>query len=132
VADTSSGTPDRPSAYLLVAAVLVALQGLGMLVLAVIELASLSGDRLALGLTTAVFFGALAATLALCARGLANANSWARSPVVVAELLQLLTAWSFRGGETTLVAVGLAVYAVVVLVCVLHPASTRALADSPS
>jgi hypothetical protein len=103
-----------------------------MLCLAVMELASLSGNRLTLGLTTAIFFTALAGGLALCARGLARANSWARSPVLVTQLLQLLTAWSFRGGQTTLLAVGLAAYAVLVLACVLHPASTRALAANQS
>jgi hypothetical protein len=111
---------------------MVALQGAGLLVLAVLELASLSRDRLVLGVTTTVFFLALAVGLGLCARGLVSSMSWARSPVVVAELLQLLTAWSFREGETRLLAVGLAVFAVVALVCVLHPASTRALAASAS
>jgi hypothetical protein len=132
VPEIRPGAAEDRSAYLLVAAALVVLQAIGLIGLAVTELASLSGDRLALGLTTAVFFGALAGALALCAHGLAKANSWARSPVVVAELLQLLTAWSFRGGGTTLVALGLAVYALLVLVCVLHPASTRVLAASPS
>ena len=118
--------------YLLVASVLVALQAAGMLALAVLEVASFSTDRPALGVTTAVFFAVLAGGLVLCAVGLARAGSWARSPVVVAELLQLLTALSFRGGDTTLVAVGLAVFAAVVLVCVLHPASNRAFAASPT
>ena len=103
-----------------------------MLVLAVVELASFSTTRVALGVTTAAFFAGLAVALGLCARGLARVDSWARSPVVVAQLLQLLMAWSFRGGATTAVSIGLAVFALVVLACVLHPASTRALDASPT
>ena len=132
MADTEPAERPRTPAYLLFASVLVALQGLGMLVLAGLELASLSASRLALGVTTALFFAALAAGLGICAGGLARAGSWARSPVVVTELLQLLIAWSFRGGETTLVAIGLAVFAALVLGCVLHPASNRAFDASPT
>ena len=57
--------------------------------------------------------------------------SWARSPVVLAQLIQLGLAWSFRGGETTWIAIALAVVAVVVVAGVLHPASIEALSDDP-
>jgi hypothetical protein len=78
--------------------------------------------------TTAVFFGVMGAGLLLCASGLWRGRSWARSPVVVAQLITLLTAYSFTGGETTWVAVVLAGVSVAALVCVLHPRSTAALA----
>ena len=124
VVESEPSAPDRPPVYLLVAAFLVALQAAGLLALAVLELASLSGARLALGITTAVFFAAVGLGVGGCALGLARARSWARGPVVAAELLQLLTAWSFR--DNGLVALALAGLAALVLVCVLHPASTRA------
>ena len=111
---------------------LVVLEGLAMLGLAVVELLNFSDQRVELGVTTTIFFAALGLALFLCARGLALVRSWARAPVVVIQLILLLTAWSFRGGETTVVAVALGVVAAVVLIGVLHPASTRALAADPT
>jgi hypothetical protein len=130
VVESEPSAPDRGPVYLVVAALLVAIQAAGLLALAVLELASLSGDRLALGITTALFFAAVALGVGVCALGLTHARSWARGPVVATELLQLLTAWSFRdNGSVALVLAGLAI---VVLVCVLHPASNRAFEASES
>ena len=109
------------------AASLVAVEGLIMLGYAVLELASLDSDRVAMGLTTAAFFALYGAGLVLCAWTVTRGRSWARSPIVLAQLIQLGVAWSFRGGDTTLVAVAIAVVAVVVLVGILHPASIDAL-----
>jgi hypothetical protein len=113
------------------AAALAALQGLAMLANAGLELFWLTSDRLTMGTTTAVFFAAYGAALLLCARGLLRARSWARSPLVFAQLIWLGVAWSFRGGQTTWVAVLLAVVAVAALVGLLHPASTAALDREP-
>ncbi len=82
----------------------------------------------ALAVTTSVFFAATGGALVLCARGLWQVQSWARSPVVVAQLITLLTAWSFHGGDTTPVALTLAAVSLVVLGCLLHPRSIEALA----
>ena len=49
---------------------------------------------------------------------------------VLAQLIQLGLAWSFRGDPTTLVAVGLAVVAVLVLAGIFHPASLEALSEA--
>ena len=49
----------------------------------------------------------------------------------MAELIQLGLAWNLRGGETTLVAVVLAVVALVVVAGLLHPATTAVLEDEP-
>ena len=46
---------------------------------------------------------------------------------MVAQVIFLGLAWSFRGGDTTWVAIVLAVVAVVVLAGLLHPASIDAL-----
>ncbi len=54
-------------------------------------------------------------------------RSWARAPVVLAQLIQLLVGFGFWGGGTTLVAVVLVGVAVAVLVAVLHPRSIAAL-----
>jgi hypothetical protein len=119
---------DRPI-LLAVGASLTALEGLVLLVYAVLELANVDADRVSLAVTTAVFFGLMGGALVLCASGLWRGRSWARSPVVVAQLITLLTAFGFLGGETTWVAVVLVAVSIAVLVCVLHPRSIAALAS---
>ena len=114
--------------YLVVGAAMTALEGLVLLAYAALEVAHLDADQASVALTTAVFFAVVGGGLVLCAWGLWRLRSWARSPVVVAQLITLLTAWSFVGGETTWVAVLLASVSIVVLACVLHPRSTAALA----
>jgi hypothetical protein len=64
-----------------------------------------------------------------CAWLVLRGRAWARGPIVVAQVMFLGLAWSFLGGSTTWVSVGLAVAAVVVLAGLLHPASIDALAD---
>ena len=115
-------------APLVVAASLVVVEALLLLGYAVLELASISSDRAAVALTTAVFFAAYGLLLLAAAWAITHGRSWARSPIVLAQLIQLGVAWSFRGGETTLAAVAIAVVAVVVLVGVLLPSSIDALA----
>jgi hypothetical protein len=110
------------------AAVLVGLEGLALGVLGVLELANLHATRVALAVTTALFFLGMGAGLLVCARGLARVRTWARGPVVAVQIITLLLSFSFWGGETTPGAVVLALVSVVTLVGVLHPASTRALA----
>jgi hypothetical protein len=111
-----------------VASVLVGLQGLALCILAVLEVVAIDSGRLALGITTGLFFLALGAGLLLCAWGLSRVRSWARGPVLAAELIGVLLSFSFWGGETTAAAVGILLVSVATLVGVLHPASTRALA----
>jgi hypothetical protein len=111
------------------AACLVAAEALLLVGYGVAELRALSGARLAMGVTTAVFFLVYGAGLAYCAWSLTRLRSWARSPIVLAQLIQIFVAWSFRGGSTTAVAVGLIGCAVLVLACIFHPASLHALAE---
>jgi hypothetical protein len=108
-----------------IAAVLAGLEGLAFLLYAFAVLASFSGARATMGVTTAVFFVVYGAGLAAAAWSLWRAQSWARAPVVLAQLIQLGVAWSFRGGASTTLAVAFAVVAVVVLGGVLNPASLR-------
>jgi hypothetical protein len=116
---------------LVVASSIVAVEGLLLLAYAVLELASIGTGRVAMGLTTSVFFAIYGAGLVACAWAVSRRHSWARSPIVLAQLIQLGVAWSFRGGDTTLVAVAIAVVAVVVLAGLFHPASLEALSDDP-
>ncbi|WP_028636989.1 hypothetical protein [Nocardioides sp. URHA0032] len=117
-------------APLVVAASLVAIEGLFLVGYAVLELASISSDRAAVALTTAVFFAAYGGLLLAAAWAITHGRSWARSPIVLAQLIQLGVAWSFRGGDTTVAAGAMAVVAVIVLVGLLLPSSIDALADS--
>ena len=111
----------------MVAASLVAVEGMLLLLLAILELASLSGQRVAMGLTTSLFFVIYGAGLVFCAWQLTRRRAWARGPILLAQLIQLGVAWSFRGGDTTWVAISLAIVAVVVLAGMLHPQSLEAL-----
>ena len=121
---------DNP-APLVVAASLAAVEGGLLLMYALMEMGSLSPDRLIMGITTAVFFAVYGVGLLVCTWQLTGGHSWARSPIVLAQLIQLGVAWSFRGGDTTWVAVSLAVVALIVLAGVLHPASVDALGEDP-
>jgi hypothetical protein len=114
-----------------VAASLVAGEGGLLLLLAVLELRSLSTDRASMAVTVAVFFLVYGVGLLLCARAVTRGQSWARSPIVLAQLIQLGVAWNYRGAPTTGLAIGLVVVAAVVLAGLLHPASVEALADRP-
>lgn len=121
-----SAQPLRPL-LLTVAAVLVALEALAVAVQGVVEIAVLNSARMTMGVTTAVFFLAYAAGLALCAWGLWHIRAWARSPVVVTQILFLFIAWSFKGGATTVVAITLAVISTAVLGCLFSRPTLRLL-----
>jgi len=111
-----------------IAGVLVLLEALTLVVLSVAELFSLTSARAAMGVSTSLFFVVYAVAIGLCAWQMVRLSSWARSPVVLAQLIQLGVAWSFRGGDTTWVALVLAVVAAVALGCIFHPESMHALA----
>jgi hypothetical protein len=110
------------------ALLLVVVEAVVMLGLAVLELLSLDAGRLAMGLTTTAFFAGYGAGLLACARATWRRDTWGRSPLVLAQLIQLGVAWSWWGGNPGLSAV-LAGVAALVLVGVFHPASLRALEE---
>jgi hypothetical protein len=103
------------------AAFVCLLEALALVVMAVVEIASLDSDRLAVGLTTTVFFIVYALGLAVCARALIRTRSWARAPLLLAQLIQLGLAWSFLGSGTAWIAALLAVPAVFVAVVLVLP-----------
>ena len=125
-----AGTPPPPP--LVVAATLVMLEGVLLLGYGVLEALSIESARAAMGVTTAAFFVLLAVALVACGWLVLHGRAGARSPIVVAQVMCLGLAWSFRGGGTTWVAVALAVVAVIVLVGLLHPASIDALTETDS
>jgi hypothetical protein len=110
-----------------VAAGLAAVEGLLVLGYAVAEAAHVHADRAAMGVTTALFFALLGGALMACAWFVVHGRPWARSPIVVSQVMSLGLAWSFLGGGTTWVSVVLVVVAGVVLVGLLHPTSIEAL-----
>ncbi len=125
------GTPiSRPRALTVAAGVLV-LEGLACVVLGLIEAFNTSGGRLAMGVTSSVFLVVYGVALGLVGWGLSRAATWSRGPAVVAQLIQLGVAWSFRGGSTTWITVVLALLAVVALGAIFRRTSTEALTDRP-
>ncbi|MCW2814573.1 MAG: hypothetical protein JWN84_2028 [Nocardioides sp.] len=122
-------TRPRTPTTLLVAAVLVALQGAGLLGLCVVGLLDLEPSRLEVGLSVSVFFGIYGAALLACAYALSRSLGWARGPVMLTQLIQLGIAWNVR--ESPELAVPLAVTAVVALVAMVQPASITALLGEP-
>ena len=124
-----AGAAPRPAAPLplTVATGLVALEAAVLVVEGVALVPALSGDRLTMGVTSVFFFLLYGGFLAVLAWRLHRLESWARAPVVLAQLIQVLVGVSFWGGSTTGVAVVAIVVGLVVLAGVFHPASLAAL-----
>jgi hypothetical protein len=112
---------------LVAAAVLAALEGLVALGFGVAEILQVRLFRAVVGVGVAVFMVGFAALLLAAARALLRLRRWARAPVVVVQLIMLPVGWSFRGGQTTPVAAAMIIAALLTLVLILHPRSTRAL-----
>jgi hypothetical protein len=110
-----------------VAAALTALEGLAFAAYGVALLPAFFGGHPEAGSMSLFFFVGYAGFLGVCAWQLWRLRSWARAPVVLAQLIQLLVGSSFWGGSTTPVAVVLVGVAVAVLVALLHPRSLAAL-----
>jgi uncharacterized membrane protein (DUF2068 family) len=112
---------------LVTAAGLTLVEGLLTAMYGVTEALSITSQRLVMGATTAAFFVAYGAAMVVCAWGLNRLRTWARGPVLLAQLIWLGLAWNFHDGGTWPVAVGLAVPSVIVLVGMLVPSSVDAL-----
>ena len=102
------------------------IQALALVIFGVVELVSHHRD-LGFGVGAALFFVAYGVGIGFCAWGLLDLHRWARGPTLLIELLNLGLAWSLRGASTWGAAIALAVPSVVVLVCILLPASVEAL-----
>ncbi len=113
-----------------VAASVAAVQGLGLLGLATVETASIDGDRLALGASTAFFFAAYGVLLLAAGFGLVRGGTWARGPVLITQLIQLGVAWNVRGDAPVVLLVVLVVSAIAAVAGIVHPASVERLSRS--
>ncbi len=112
----ASRRPDAGAAWpALAAAGIGGLEALGFLVLAAVVLGA-----------SGLFFAACGLGLGWSARGLTRRESWSRGPLLVAQLLLLALAWSYHR-PYPLVAALVAGIAVVALVLLVLPATTRAL-----
>jgi uncharacterized membrane protein (DUF2068 family) len=125
--DRSSFSPHGAPPPLVTAAGLTLVEGLLTVMYGVSEAVHVTAERLVMGVTTSVFFMAYGAAMMLCAWGLTRLRTWARGPVLLAQLIWLGLAWNFRDGGTWPVAVALAVPAALVLVGMLVPSSVEAL-----
>ena len=125
---SSSGAVPLP---LLAAAWLAGGQGLVLVGLGVLELASLSRERLSLGVGVAVFFLGLSALVLAAARALQQGAAWGRGPVLLVQLVQLGVAWTNRSELPPLVTGLLVVTAAAAVLGIVHPASVERLAREP-
>ncbi|HLR85237.1 MAG TPA: hypothetical protein VK059_09805 [Nocardioidaceae bacterium] len=126
-ADDADDVRRRSRPYLLVGCGVVAIEALALLALAIAEFLSVEGDRVGLGVSTAVFFLVVGAGVGYCVYGLWRRVSWVRGPIVLVQLIMLGLAWNFRTISPTVIAVVLLILALTGLVAVLSPATTRAL-----
>ncbi|MGH3448476.1 MAG: hypothetical protein ACRDQA_11250 [Nocardioidaceae bacterium] len=110
-----------------VAATVCLLEALVVAGMAVAELVHVDADHPSVAITTAVFFMLYAVGLGFSASALLRLKSWSRGPVVLAQLIELGVAWSFKGNDTTWVSIVLAVPALVVLGVMFSPSTTKAL-----
>jgi hypothetical protein len=105
----------------------VGCEGLALVGLGAAEFVHLSTTRPAVALTSTAFFLICALSLFACARGLWRLSRWARSPVLVAQLIALLLAYSLWSGGFSKAAAVVAIPAIASLGGLFHPASTKAL-----
>jgi hypothetical protein len=109
---------------IVVAAALLALEGVVGFGYAAISIGQIRMYRAAVGVGVAILMAVFGVLLLLVARGVFLGRRWSRGPAVATQLILLPIAWSFKGGSTTWVFVVLAALAIAVLVGVLHPRST--------
>lgn len=129
--------PNPARVLLSIAAGVVALQASVFVALAIADFAGLAPDRTSVGIGIGLVLLILGVGLLLAAVGLFRAQSWARGPVVVAQLIGLLLAWNLRNpdpdtGDNRFVGALIAASAVIVLLCVAaKPARRRLALDDP-
>lgn len=114
-------------ALLTIAGVVVAVEASAYVALAILDLANVSSERLGLGVGAGILLGLYGVGQLYAAWRVTRGDGWARSPLIVTHLIQLLLAWNLRDGDTRWLAVVMAVCALVVLGCLLAPPVTRAL-----
>ena len=114
-------------ALLGIAAGVVAIESIGYIAVAGLDLADTSGDRLGFGEGAGLLLIAYGLGLLVAAWSIRRSRAWARAPIVVAQLIQLLLAYDLRGSGAAWVTPAMAVSALVVLACLFAPPATQAL-----
>lgn len=117
------------SAPRFVSVALAVAEGIALLVVAVGESVALVAGGTAAALPVAAFFTACSAAVLWCARGLARGQSWSRGPLVATQLLLLALSWTYHR-PYPVVAVTTVAVAVVALVGLVLPSTTRTLSES--
>lgn len=112
-----------------IAALIIALEGLGYLAFVALELGDVTGARLAIGLGSVVLLIGYAAFHGWAAWRLLSLAEHSRGAAVVIQLLQIGLAWSLRDLEPVVIPAALVGAAFAVLVIVLHPSVTRAITE---
>lgn len=118
-------TPAGRTPALLLAAVLIAVEGLAALVFGVLEASQISPVRAVMGVGVTVIMLGYGVLLGLVARGVARGRRWSRGLAVVTQLILLLLGYSFRQPPTTWAGLVMGLVALAVLVCLLVPSSTK-------
>ncbi|KQY59732.1 hypothetical protein ASD11_09345 [Aeromicrobium sp. Root495] len=131
---TSPSGPTRPTGaarrFLLVVFGIVAVEALGLVTLAVLDLTDLNSDRLGLGVGAALLLAVYAAAMVWAAVRVLRGHSWGRGFLVLTQLIQVLIAYNARD-NVWWVPTLLATTGVVALGCLLAPPVTAALVDDP-
>jgi hypothetical protein len=121
---TAAPAPAQRPLTIVIAAGLLALEGLIGLAYAGLEVGQIRMSRAVVGVGVTVLMACFGLLLLVVARGVFLGKRWSRGPAIATQLILLPIAWSFKGGSTTWVSVVLAALAIAVLVGVLHPRST--------
>ncbi|MFT4188032.1 MAG: hypothetical protein QM621_05570 [Aeromicrobium sp.] len=126
--------PPAVRLLLLIACLIVVVEGLAFIVFAVADLVSIGSDTLGVGLSAAVFFLFYGGAQLVAAAMLLRGRTGARGLLVASQLLHLGLAWSLRDAAAgQLVVPGLplivAGLAAVVLACLLAPSVNRAVIE---
>jgi hypothetical protein len=115
---------------LVVAAVIVAAEAVTCVVLAVLGLLDLDGDNVASGIGVSLILALYGGFQVWAAWRVTQGDQWARSPLVVTQIIQLIIAFNLADvAQWITVLIGAA--AVVTLACLLAPPVTRALGSNP-
>ncbi len=127
--DPAARRAARP--FLVVVAVVVIAQAAAVLSLTAAELASVEAGRVGLGVSTAVFLGALGVLMVTAVVQLLRLRAWPRGFLVFSQLLCLVLSFNFRG-DAGWITPTLALPALVALGCLVAPTVTRAIGrDEP-
>jgi hypothetical protein len=112
------------------AAAIVLAEALTCLVLAVLGIVDLDGDDVGTGIGVSLILTVYGGFQAWAAWRVTLGEQWARSPLVVTQIIQLIIAFNLADVPASIVVL-VGASAVVTLACLLAPAVTRALGSNP-